>query len=164
LFLGIALSLLLYLGKRYNSFNSIDSVERKTSGSFLLPISISILFILSKVGENDLYFVLPILILGISDPLAGMMGNFSNKKIVFMKKEFDKTYLGSLVFFLSSFIIVIIVLSYYSYEVINLILISILISILATLTEFLSSKGFDNLFVPHVVLLILYIVERSLFW
>lgn len=63
-----------FIGKYRNAFKSIDSVKRKTGGSYLLPVSICILFYFSNTQSNTLIFVLPLLILGISDPLAGTFG------------------------------------------------------------------------------------------
>jgi len=160
--LGISFFFILFIGKRFNIFKSIDSVERKTAGSFLLPISICLLFLFSRENNNNLFFVLPILILGVSDPLASIFGTIyrdRTKKIVLFKKEFDKTYIGSIVFSISSFIISIVVLHLYSFSGRELVLLSISITAVATLIEILSSNGIDNITVPHSVLLILFLIE-----
>jgi len=161
--LGISFFLILFIGKHFNIFKSIDSVERKTAGSYLLPISICLLFLFSKENNNNLFFTLPILVLGISDPLASIFGTIyrnRTKKIVLFKKEFDKTYIGSIVFSISTFIISIVVLNLYSFSGRELVLLSIGITAVATLIEILSSNGIDNITVPHTVLLILFLIEN----
>jgi len=141
-------------------FRSIEEVERKTLGSVLFPISVTILFISSKENANNLYYILPVLILSLSDPIASIIGIKYNKtsEIVFLKHKFNKTYIGSFAFFLSALVISIVVLSFYSFAITHIILISAIIAFVATIVELLSSKGFDNLTVPLFVLLILYLL------
>ncbi len=161
--LGVAFFFILRIGKHFNTFKSIDSVKRKTAGSYLLPISICLLFIWSRLNHNDLFFILPILILGISDPLASIFGTLyknRTKKIVLFKYEFDKTYMGSAIFSISTFIISIIVLQSYQFIGSQLILLSLFIAFVSTFVEILSSNGFDNITVPHAVLLILYSISN----
>ncbi len=162
--LGIIFFLLLYIGKKFNIFKSIFSVRRSTAGSYLLPISICLLFIISKENNNNLLFVLPILTLGISDPLAGIFGTVYKKrtrKIVLLKHEFYKTIIGSSVFLLSSFSMSIVVLAFFAFTGIQLILLSLCIAILATFIELISSNGLDNITVPLSVCLVLYLISNN---
>ena len=164
LFLGLLFFIILYLGKKFNKTKSIDNVKRKTIGSYILPISIYILFFISKKLENNIYFVLPLLILGVSDPLAGFFGTFyenKTKKIIFLNTTFNKTILGSVVFLISSFLISIITLYLFDFEISKTLNISLIIALFATLTEIVSSKGIDNISVPLVTTLIIYIINNS---
>ena len=164
LFLGLSFFIILYLGKKHNKTKSIDSVKRKTIGSYILPVSIYLLFFISEKLANDLYFVLPLLILGISDPLAGLFGTYyknNTRTINFVNITFNKTILGSVVFFISSFLISIITLYLFNFEISKTLGISLTIAVFTTITEIVSSKGIDNISVPLMTTLLLYIVNNS---
>ena len=160
--LGVIFFLLLFIGKRYQFFISIESVQRKTSGSFLLPLSICSLFVISKISENQLFFVLPILVLSLSDPLASIAGTTfkgRTKNIYIFRQKLDKTYLGSIVFAVSTMSISVVVLYLYNFSGFPLIGLSVIITLTATVVEMLSYNGYDNLTVPHVILLLLYLTS-----
>lgn len=159
--LGIIFFLLLFFGKRYQFFRSIEAVERKTAGSFLLPVSICSLFVISMVKSNQLFFVLPILVLSISDPLASIVGitfKHRTKNIHIFNRKLEKTYLGSKVFATSTFLISATVLFLYNFPVIQLLELSVFIALSATFVEMFSNHGIDNLTVPHFILFLLYLV------
>ena len=160
LILGVLFFLILYFGKKYNLTKSIDSVERKTVGSFVLPISIYFSFLTAEILNNSLYFILPILILGLSDPLANFFGNYyqSNKlNTKFSKYLHGKTIIGSFVFFLSTFIISIFTLYYFEINMLMLLTLSLIIAFLTSLIEIISPRGLDNLSIPLLVILILFL-------
>ena len=162
LLLGFVFFSILFTGKYFNFFKSIESVQRKTAGSYLLPVSIGFLFFFSKLANQNLYFILPILILGICDPLAGILGTIykdRTKKIVLFNHVFNKTILGSSVFFISAFIISFLVLKFFSNSTIHLGLLSLGLASVVTIVEVLSSNGLDNITVPQTTLLILYLTS-----
>ncbi len=156
--IGVFFFVLLFFGKHKNMFNSIDAVQRTTSGSFLLPIAITGLFVAAKMMNNDLLFVLPVLILGISDPLAGILGVHFQKRtsnIRLFGRTLQKTYLGSTAFFLSAFLISITTLSIHGLPFAQAVLMASIIAILSTFVEMISTKGFDNILVPAAVMVLL---------
>ncbi len=156
--LGLFFFLLLLTANRLKLFGSIHAVKRKTGGSYLLPIAIYTVFYISRSAGNDLLFILPILLLGISDPLAGLAGysyRHRIKSITIFKQKLDKTILGSGVFFLSTLIISIITLYLWDYGFPKFVLFSLVISAVMTLTELLSPYGTDNLTVPLMTALLL---------
>jgi phytol kinase len=160
LILGLFFFLLLFIGKKVGLFNSIDRVDRKTGGSYLLPVAIYISFFFADILDEKLYFVLPILLLAISDSLAGFTGMYfqnKTKKIKLFSKELNKTYLGSSVFFLSAFLISVPVLCWFNYTGLNCLIWALSISLVSTLTEMLSSRGLDNLTIPLVSILMIWI-------
>ncbi len=161
LFVGGTLGLVLFIGKQKGYIKSITSVDRKTGGSYILPFSIYLIFLISDIFDNDLLFILPILILGISDPLAGIFGRkYKNKtkEISVLPYNFNKTFLGSSIFFISAFLISLLSLYFFDYSISNIILLSILIAISTTIVEIVSSKGIDNISVPLVGVFILIII------
>jgi dolichol kinase len=101
-------------------------------------------------------------VLAVCDPVAGILGiNLQqyNNRIKLFGRELQKTWLGSLSFFVSCFIISLIAL-YFNLEQINLRIFTIAftVAIVSTLAEMLSWKGSDNLFIPLSVLLVLVIL------
>lgn len=158
--LGIVFFLLLFVGKYYHFFKSIEAVQRKTAGSYLLPVSICMLFVVSKVSANQLFFVLPILVLGLSDPLASIMGTtfiHRTKNIYILNWELNKTYLGSTVFAVTTLSISFIVLFIYNFSGVQLIELSLFVTFAATIAEMLSYNGYDNITVPFFIVLVLYL-------
>ena len=147
---------LLYLSVKFNFLKSINSVERKTFGSILYPIAIYICFILNQFleknnGQFQFYFA-SVLILGISDPLAAIVGG-KYPIFRFQKIAAGKSLGGSLAFFIATFII-----SFSLLHLDNKIIICLAVSLLSTFAELLSSNGFDNLFVPLSCYLLFYLL------
>ncbi len=152
--IGIFFFLILFFGKHQKAFNSIDAVKRKTSGSFLLPIAIGGLFVAAKIEGNNLLYVLPVLILGISDPLAGIIGTYFHKKtnnIQLWGKPLQKTYLGSMAFFSSATLLSVWALSLHGLFFAQAAAYAIIIATLSTFIEMISTNGFDNILVPFAV-------------
>lgn len=158
--LGIFFFTLLFIGRKLGVFNSIDAVNRKTGGSYLLPISIYTAFLVAELLNQTLYFVLPVLLLAICDSLAGFAGIRYKKKttnISIFSLDLEKTYLGSGVFFLSSFLISGTVLYFYQYTGFHWILWTLIIALFTTLIEMLSSRGLDNLTIPWMTILLIWL-------
>ena len=159
--LGVIFFLLLFIGKKLNAFKSIYAVKRKTAGSYLLPIAVCSLFIISKEMSNSLLFVLPVLILGISDPLAGIFGTVYEHKtrhIVFFQHEMGKTVLGSSVFFITALLISLLVLTFYSFPIGQVLLFSLCLAVITTFVEMISTQGLDNLTAPMAACLVLFLL------
>jgi phytol kinase len=160
--MGAIFFLILYVGKRIKFFTGIDEVKRKTAGSYLLPLAIGSLFIIYMQTSNSLLFIFPILVLGISDPLAGIFGTLYRERtrpIRFFQRTFDKTVLGSSVFFLATFVLGII--TFYGHDITDgrLILLALGLAMLGTLVELFSTHGWDNITVPLVLSLVLYLLQ-----
>ncbi len=160
LFLASAFFVLLFLSRNSSYLGSIHDIKRPSMGSYLLPAAIYITFFISFEQQNRMLFILPMLILAICDPLAGMLGiniTTHNHQIRIFSRKLNKTWLGSLSFFISSFLISIIALylshTYFNLQIFTL---AMVIAIVGTLAEMFSWKGSDNLFVPLSVLAVLY--------
>ena len=128
---------IITLSYRGKFFSSIHNVKRKTYGEILLPMGILLAFIVSD-GATPLYLA-SVLILALSDPLAGIIGSMMQRKSKY----------GSLTFFISALIILAIVFDG------NQILVLISIAIVITGVERISSLGTDNLTIPLVSALLL---------
>lgn len=158
--IGLTFFILLLVSNRKKFYKSINLVERKSIGSFLLPISIYLLYLFYEFTNDKLFFVLPVLILGISDSLAGLVGSGYYKKntISISGISLKKTYAGSITFFVTSFIITITNFSYYSFHN-NILVYGLYFAFIITFTEAISSNGIDNITVPMVTVLLLCIMK-----
>ena len=150
LFFVVGSFLILYIGKRKKFLNSIHSVERKTYGAFLLPISIGIAYYVAVWQQDNMFFILPIFVLAISDPLACYFGTVYKSKVI----KSNKTVIGTLVFFLSTLIIctTILFLLYQSADF-KIIGIALGISVIVSAIELISPNGSDNLTIPLSVII-----------
>jgi phytol kinase len=149
----------LFITQYTNLLKSIHDVERRSIGSFLLPLSIYITFLISNLTGNKFYYILPMLILAVCDPMAALLGiNIKkyNGRIKLFGHKFNKTWLGSGAFLITSFVISIIAL-YFHRELFDLktFWLALVVAIVSTLAEFFSWRGSDNLSIPISVVLIL---------
>lgn len=149
----------LYFTQQSKQLKSIHDIERKSIGSYLLPLAIYTTFLVSSLLENKFIFILPMLILAICDPMAAILGmniKKNNGKIKILGRKFDKTWLGSGAFLATSLIISIIAL-YFHREVFDLktFWLALSVAAISTLAELISWRGSDNLTIPLSVVLIL---------
>lgn len=159
LILAVIFFLLLFISRNRTYLKSIHDIDRESLGSYLLPVSIYLIFLVADFMENQFLFILPILVLAICDPIAGIMGiNLQqyNHKIRIFKWTLNKTWLGSLSFFVSCLIISIIAL-YFNQQNFTLKTfgLALVVALVSTLTEMFSWRGTDNLVIPMSVLLVL---------
>jgi len=149
----------LFVTQRIKQLNSIHDIQRKSMGSYLLPLAIYSTFLLSNKLDNKFIYILPMLILAISDPMAAIVGmslTKNNHKIVIFGIRTKKSLFGSGAFLISSFIISILAL-YFNRGIFDLktFWLALLIAFVSTLSELISWRGSDNLTIPWSVALIL---------
>jgi len=149
--------LLLSMNTKY--LKSIHEIDRYSAGSFLLPPAIYLPFLISvKVGD-PFFFILPTLILAVSDPLAGLAGYIfreGNPKIVLFSRQLNKTIYGSSTFFVSSFVLSLVAMSINTHQLGGETFMAALFRAAATtVTEMLSPGGTDNITVPMMVIIVL---------
>jgi dolichol kinase len=118
---------------------------------------------IANITDNKFIYILPMLILAISDPMAAILGiniKTYNGRIKIFGKKLNKTWLGSKAFLLSSFIISIIALFFhrgvFDFETFFL---AMLIAVVTTFAELISWRGSDNLSIPlsAVAVLVLFL-------
>ncbi len=159
LVMGIIFFVVLAVAEHRHLLRSINDISRKSYGGILLPVAIAGAFVVSVWLNDAKLFIIPILILGVSDSLAGITGVFFGKKlrkIMVYKLQLNKTYLGSTVFFCTSLVISIYTLHWFlgNYDT-RTIMAAISVAAGAALVEAFSAKGLDNFTVPLTPLLIL---------
>lgn len=131
----------------------IHKTKRKSVGSVIFPIPIYICFaVASCEGDNEILFLIPVLLLTFSDTFAELGGKKWGKygPVFFGGK---KTLAGSLCFFVSAAAIL---LMFFPFGIddpgLKYLVGFILIALAATIAELVSMRGWDNLTVPLVVL------------
>ena len=129
--------LIISLSYFYKFFSSIHDVKRKTYGEIFLPLGILITYLLAPGSPKN--FLASILILAISDPLAGLTGDFSKNNILYR----------SITFFVAT--ITILLLVFQSEQIIFLIIVAFIL----TFIENISSYGTDNITIPITSILLL---------
>jgi len=145
----------MYLSKKYNFLQSIHEVKRNSEGGVYFPIAVYLTFLIATIYGHPSYYVLAIFILAISDSTAALVGKRYGKRIYLVEDD-NKSLEGSVAFFITSFLILFIGLSFLSeLSIINILLLSIYISIVVTAIEAISLSGTDNLFIPLSVQIIL---------
>ncbi|XTZ10622.1 MAG: diacylglycerol/polyprenol kinase family protein [cyanobacterium endosymbiont of Rhopalodia yunnanensis] len=126
---------------------SINSVGRKSLGTFFYAVSIGILTYWFWIINKPQYTVIGILIMAWGDGMAAIIGKRFGRH-PYQILEIKKSWEGSLTMMGVSFLITSIIL-FFTGESINIILItSLLVSVIATGLEVFSKWGIDNLTVP----------------
>ena len=159
LILAIIFFTVLFITQYNKLLKSIHDIERKSIGSYLLPLSIYTTFLISSLLENKFFYILPMLILAISDPMAAILGmnlKKNNGRIKIFGSILNKTWLGSGTFLVTSFVISILAL-YFHREIFDLktFWLALVVAVTSTLAELISWRGSDNLTIPLSVVLIL---------
>lgn len=158
-YLLLALTMLVMVVLRLPAFRhvgaaaALHSVERQSWGDFLLALAVALVFLLS--ARDPLLYVLPLAVVTLSDAAAALAGSTYGKRL-FAVEDSHKSVEGSVVFFLVTLIlsmVCLLLLSDVSRE--NVVVLSVLIAAFGTLVEADSWRGFDNLFLPLGVLVIL---------
>lgn len=138
-------------------FNIIKSMEREKNdgfGTIYYAITLLILAIFTMKIGKPIVGLAGVLVMGYGDGFAAIIG----KK--FGKKEFHvfgatKTIAGSLTMFIISLSILIPIFMFLGIEL--GIIKAIMVAIVATILEFVSSKGLDNITVPLLVSFLTYL-------
>lgn len=135
-----------YFGKVYN-------VGRVSYGEFFFPISaIALTFLAESKGE----FAASILILGVSDALAALVGKKFGKGNTYLVFGQKKSLAGSVAFFVSTLLIIwgFCIFADVSMTGTSLSLI-LLTTLIVTVSENLGVYGSDNLLIPLVAVMLL---------
>lgn len=153
--------LLLLITYKMKMLPSVHQTKRSSIGSVLFPIPVYGCFLAAELMNNQLFYYLPITLLTISDTAAETGGN----RWGHLSKQFfngQKTLAGSLSFFFTSLVVVSCWFYFgYHWQIDSIIVTGLIIAVVSTITELITLRGWDNLSVPAVVVLIL-LVERGL--
>jgi phytol kinase len=132
-------ALILFVSKKYNILRSLHTVERHTYGEVYLPLGVA-LSAFVVLPHSLLAFQAGVLIMGIADALAGIVGEYFGKHPVRMWSR-TKSIEGSLAFFVSTLLITFCFLPIFGFHL-------LLIPCILTVLELSLDKGLDNLVLP----------------
>ena len=132
---------LLLVGRNTDFFSSIQTTNRKTYGDVYFPLGI-IAAAVVLLPDNVTAFQYGVAIMGISDALAGFVGERWGKKRYSILGN-RKTLLGALTFYICSVVITFLFMPQLSLAV-------FLLPIVLMLVEFMLIYGLDNLVLPIV--------------
>lgn len=140
-FITFAIIFFLIIGVSYliNFFTSIHGVRRKTYGELLLPLGILTTYLIS--GGATLSYFAAVMVLTISDPVAGIIGN--------LKSTPKLPMVDMISFFISTFVILLIF--FQAQPIILLFVFAIMLAVI----EKISPYGLDNFSIPVVGSLLL---------
>lgn len=143
----ITFIILNYISYKKNIFKGIENKE--SLGTIYYPISVLIMAILTYFNNNLIAaYAIGLFIMGIGDGLAPLTSKKFKSRVLFN----NKTLVGTITVFISSLIILFI---FNSYFMLDMSLIKLLIiGVNAMIIELISTKGYDNLFLPLGVFLI----------
>lgn len=159
LVLAVIFAAVLFITQYGKQLESIHDIERKSLGSYLLPLSIYTTFLISDLTDNKFVYILPMLILAVCDPMAAILGMNTkrlNHRINIFGIRTGKTTVGSGGFLITSFVISLIAL-YFNRAVFDLktFWLALLIAVTGTIAELFCWRGSDNLTIPLSVVIIL---------
>lgn len=144
---SILASILTLLSYRFPILPGINSVGRKSLGTFFYSVSIGILIAWFWYIKQPFYAVLGILIMTWGDGLAALIGQrFGKHKYNVLGGQ--KSLEGSLTMTLVSFIICSLILLSVQGNIGETWLVSLVVAVVATGLEAISILGIDNLTVP----------------
>jgi phosphatidate cytidylyltransferase len=149
-------AIFIFLTKKMGIFGSHHKVVRNTNGSSIFFIGILVCYLISFLRNDVSLYILPVAVLTLSDPVASLsgMGRTAGFWPGLQGTVSLKTYIGSFGFFLSAFVILTVGMSlFYSFSTSKIMVLSLVISLIATAAEAVSSGGTDNLSVPLAVAL-----------
>ncbi len=161
--------LLNYIFYRQQTFKAMDG-EKESPGTVYFAISITVLFLIGWRHSSDdlLYLIMPpIMAMTWGDAMASLVGKLKGK-YHYSAWGTTKSVEGSEMMFLFSFLAISISLLILQYAhldmhiqampIINILSIGAAVGFLATITEALSPAGTDNLFVPLLSAVAMYLL------
>ena len=150
LILAIIFLIINFFSYKNNKLKSLHDLNRVTLGTIFFPLAF--IFIAILFWENKNIIACSFIILAFSDPLSSFIGeNLKNTRTYSIGEDL-KSYEGSTIMFLSTFIILSLfsnsIFNHFNYQ--DSILAILLCSISITIAEAMSTKGSDNLTIPII--------------
>jgi uncharacterized protein (TIGR00297 family) len=139
----------------------------KSYGSLYFPL-ILLLQVLLLWGSHKWMLQLSMLVMGVGDSLAGLVGSSVGKKHIEHLTKSPKTIEGSVTMFICSFLLLSAGLVFFSAgfsgglagkPIAVLLCIALLLALVATAVEAMLSHGLDNFFIPASLSYFLYVLE-----
>ncbi len=141
----------------------------KSYGSLLFPL-VFLLQLLFLWESHKWILQTSMLVMGVSDSLAALVGSSVGKKHIEHLTKNPKTVEGSLTMFFSAFVLLsasLFVFSHYftgslaNAPMVMLVALALLLALVATAVEALLSHGLDNFFIPVSIAYVLYLLQMN---
>jgi phytol kinase len=153
---GVAFVILLVTYMR-KWLPAVHQINRNSIGSVLFPVPVYLCFLIATLTQNNLYFWLPISLLAISDTAAEIGGQLWGAKT----RQFfngQKTMAGTLSFAVTALLVNTGWLYFgFHLPVRDVLLLTVLITLFSAGAELVTLHGWDNLTVPAIAALIIYL-------
>lgn len=152
--------LLLLITYLTNMLQSVHKTKRYSIGSVIFPIPVYFCFLFADRIDNNLFFLLPISLLTISDTAAEIAG----KRWGHLGKQFfngQKTLAGTIAFLITAIFICIGWLCYFDFAVHQIVIMTLILSVSASVMELLTLRGWDNLTMPVITVFLLWILYNG---
>lgn len=145
--------LLLFTYKK-KMLPSVHQTKRRSAGSVLFPVPVYGCFLIAGLLQNDLFYYLPVSLLTIADTAAETGGNTWGR---YTRQFFNgqKTLAGTISFFVAALMISFTCLYLYDWHPKDILITGSLIALMGAVTETVTLRGWDNITVPVVTILIL---------
>jgi phytol kinase len=139
--IAVAFALLMALSRRIRLLSAIHNTRRDSLGEVYLPLGAAGAAIIA--GDNDMAFVAAMLVLGLADVAAGIVGD--------VMRAPHKTGWGSLACFVVAGLVLLACGVDWP--------VSLVTAVSVAITERLSLRGIDNLTIPVVAALLLVVLQ-----
>lgn len=162
LLLCASFALILWISLKYGWIPSINNIDRESSGSLAYPVAVYGCFLVYTWMDHQLdFFYVPILLLAICDPIAAWVGK-KWPRGVFQVAGGSKTWSGTIGFFISSSLVLFFIftqlLPHLSLQ--EKLIWSVSIACPSALAEAFVGKGYDNISIPLVSTLFLWVLKN----
>lgn len=149
----VSFIILYYLSYKNNLIKSMERSGKGNLGTVYYPISLFVLVLATFLFiENAYVGLLGVMIMGYGDGLAAVIGKKYGKKDI----GNGKSLIGVVTMFIVSLVAASLIIGFT--EGLNFIWIAVVVAITASLIEYLTPKGLDNLSVPIGISLIYYLL------
>lgn len=153
---------ILLVSLRFNYLPSINAIDRVSAGSLCYPGAVYICYLVfDHYSEQYIYFYLPMLSLAVCDPVAALTGKRWPLGKYRIGRD-NKTFLGSFMFFLSCFLLslVLFIVNHWPLSA-GMLLACLVLSLVCAAAEAVTTKGFDNLSIPLTSLLMMILINET---
>ena len=149
------LILINIISHKFRIFGSIENAEKNSVGTLLYPISLLILGVI--FWENKIIYSGSVAVMGFADSAAAVIGKSLGKRRISLSSK--KTIEGGLAFFSVTFTVFMIILKLAGKGIDSIqILLGIGMAVILAVVEFISKKGSDNISIPLLSSIFLYIL------
>lgn len=157
-----------YLLVQFDILKTIRESQSKSWGMFFLPVAYTFLILFLFPINKEIIF-LSMILFGIADSAAAIVGEFSTHNYFYLTSD-RKSIIGSVIFFcITLFILILFFAGIIQFERLtniffslnDIIYFSLATSLILTVIEAISSRGSDNFFIPVFAAILLYIFIQS---